>query len=445
MEQKNSLTEGKILSALIKFAIPVLLALFLQSLYGGVDLLIVGQFASTADVSGVATGSMLMQTITMVITGLAMGITIVVGQKIGEEQPEEAGQAIGAGIFLFIVFAVVMTFFMVAFTGQISELLHAPEEAMNQTNLYIRICGVGSAFVVAYNVLGAIFRGIGDSKTPLMTVVIACIFNIVGDLFFVAVLGLGAAGAALATVISQGVSVLISMIVIMKKQLPFEFEKSSIRFDKKLIARELKLGVPIGLQELLVGLSFLIIQTVVNSIGVVESAGVGVGEKLCGFIMLVPSSFMQSMAAFVAQNVGASKHDRAKKALLYGILTSFVVGIVIGSFTFIRGDLLASIFTKEPEVILAAHSYLKAYAVDTLLTAILFCMIGFYNGYGYTMFVMIQGLIGAIAVRVPLVFLFSQLENTSLFKIGLATPCASVVQIILAVGFLMVLKKRKQI
>ncbi len=438
MENNQQFTSGGVLSSLIKFAIPVLAAMFLQSLYGGVDLLIVGQFAETADVSGVATGSVLMQTVTMIITGLSMGITIYLGQKIGEKNNEEAGKAIGTGVILFAIIGLILSALLIVFTKDLANVLHAPEEAFVQTCEYIMVCGFGTIFIGFYNLLGAIFRGIGDSKTPLLTVFIACIFNIAGDLLFVAMLGLGAMGAALATIIAQAVSVVISLIIIKKKPLPFTIKKEYICLDKRVVRKELQLGTPIALQEFLVGISFLVIQMVVNSIDVIASAGVGVAEKLCAFIMLVPSAFSQSMSAFVAQNIGAGFKDRAIKALKYGILASLCAAAVIGTFTFFKGDLLASIFTKDAAVIVQAHDYLKAYAIDTFFTAILFCYIGYYNGCGNTFFVMIQGILGAFTVRVPVVFFMSSLPDTNLFKIGLATPASSLFQIILCIGFMLI-------
>lgn len=437
MEQTKNFTTGGVLSSLIKFAIPVLAAMFLQSLYGAVDLLVVGQFAETVDISGVATGSLLMQTVTMIITGLSMGVTVYVGQKIGEKNEEEAGKAIGSGIVLFILIGAFLSVLLVVFTKQLASLLHAPVEAYVQTCEYILVCGSGTIFIGLYNLLGAIFRGIGDSKTPLFTVFVACVINIVCDLLFVAVMDLGAMGAALATIIAQAVSVIVSILIIVKKPLPFTFKKEYICFNKRLIWRELRLGTPIALQEFLVGVSFMVIQTVVNSINVTASAGVGVAEKVCAFIMLVPSAFSQAMSAFVAQNIGAGYKDRALKALKCGIITSFCVAMVIGSFTFFRGNLLASIFTKDLEVIEQAFQYLKAYAVDTFLTAILFCFIGYYNGCGKTLFVMIQGIAGAFCVRIPVTFLMSNLPDTTLFHIGLATPASSVVQIVMCVIFMM--------
>ena len=251
MGRPRSLTEGNIFSSLIRFAVPVLFTLFLQALYGGVDLLVVGQFAQTADVSGVATGSMLLQTVTMVVTGLSMGITILVGERIGRREPEDAGRAIGGGICLFACFAVLLTAVLVGGAEVLARLMHAPEHAFHQTVLYIRICGAGSLFIVAYNVLGSIFRGIGDSRTPLLTVAIACVINIFGDLLLVAGFHMGAAGAALATVAAQTVSVLVSLFLIRlrRRSLPFAFSRRHLRFHRDIIGAELRLGTPVALQE----------------------------------------------------------------------------------------------------------------------------------------------------------------------------------------------------
>ena len=445
MDRSQSFTEGPIFSPLIRFSVPVLLALFLQALYGAVDLLIAGRFGGDlADVyvSGVATGSQLMHSLTIVITGLAMGLTVYVGDRIGAGEYEEAGRIIGNGIFFFCILSAAVTAVMIVSSGFLAGLMQAPEAAFESTVLYIVICSAGTVFIVAYNLLGSIFRGIGDSRIPLIAVVIACFFNILGDLFFVAVLHMGAAGAALATVIAQGLSVLISLFIIRRRRLPFSFSLRYIRPNGKHIKRILRLGLPIALQDLLVSLSFLVILAIVNNFGLVESAGIGIAEKVCAFLMLVPCAFMQSMSAFVAQNIGARKHDRASKALKYGILTSLAAGVVIGYVTFFHGDILAGIFTKDAEVIVPAFDYLKAYAIDCVLTSFLFCFMGYFNGKGNTTFVMIQGIIGGIGVRLPVAWLMSRVVPVTLFHIGLATPMSSVVQIIICIVFFFATSKR---
>lgn len=430
--RQQTLTRGPILRSLLFFAFPVLLSLLLQAMYGAADLIIVGQFSGTSEQSGVATGSQLFNIITMVITGLSMGVTVFVGHAIGCGQKERAGRGIGAGIAIFALVAVGVTAAVVPGSDLLTGWMHAPAEAFAHTSSYVRICGMGTVFIVAYNVIGAVFRGIGDSRTPLLTVAIACVINIVGDLVLIAGFGMGAAGAAIATVAAQAVSVVCSLCLICrKKALPFRFSLSYIRLDRAHAGKILLVGIPIALQEMLVQISFLFIQVVVNDMGVVESAAVGVAEKVCSFLMLVASAYMQSISAFVAQNNGAGAYERSRKALLYGIRTALAAGAAMGALAFFGGSLLAAIFSREPLVISGAHAYLKAYAIDCLLTAILFCCVGYFNGCGKTFFVMVQGIVGAFCVRIPAVYLISHIEGASLFHIGLATPISSVVQITL--------------
>ena len=400
-------------------------------MYGAVDLLIVGKFASSVDVSAVSTGSQIMMTITNLVTSFAMGTTILLGQRIGEGRGREGGKVIGSSICLFGVIAGFFTILIPALCRPLSTLMNAPEEAFEETAAYIRICGLGSLFIIAYNLIGSIFRGIGDSKTPLMTVMIACVCNIAGDLLLVAVFGMGTAGAAIATVAAQMISVMISMLILRRKGLPFQVERSDLHFDGSIIRKVTALGVPIALQDFLVGISFLVLLAIVNGLGLVASAGIGVAEKVCGFIMLIPAAFMQAMAAFVAQNIGAGKYRRAKKSLLYAIAVSSLLAVVMFVITFWRGELLSGIFANDSEVILASADYLKAYAIDCLLTCFLFCFIGFFNGLGMTRFVMIQGIIGAFLVRIPVAFLMSRQVPVSMFHIGLATPCSTIIQVIL--------------
>lgn len=445
MKENTNFTEGSIARPLIGFALPVLFAMCLQSLYGAVDLLVVGQFGTAADVSAVATGSQMMQMVTVIITGLAMGTTILLGQALGSQRKDDAGNIVGSSICFFILLALGITVLMLCITEPFTRLMHAPEEAFSKTMQYVRICSGGTLFIVAYNVLGSIFRGLGDSKTPLFTVLCACIFNIGGDLLFVAGLHMQASGAALATVLAQAFSVILCIIIVKKKGMPFSFSRKNIKFDKEIIGRIVIIGLPIALQDGLVNMSFLAINSIVNSLGVIASAGVGVAEKVCAFIMLVPSSFSQSLSAFVAQNVGAGKKKRARKSMLYGMCASIVAGVVMAYLAFFHGQLLSGIFSGQENVVLAAADYLKAYAIDTLVVSFLFCYIGYFNGCGKTTFVMIQGIVGAFLVRIPVSYFVSKTAGATLFKIGLATPASTVVQIILCtLFFVYVLKKEKE-
>lgn len=430
-EKEHNFTQGPILPALLKFALPVLLALLLQAMYGAVDLQVVGRFGAAADISAVSTGSEIMRTLTMILTGLSMGITVLLGQKLGEGKPEEAGRTVGSGVCLFGVLALAMTAAALAGAPALARLMRAPADAFAGTVTYVRICAGGSVFIVAYNLLGSIFRGLGDSRMPLLTVFIACVLNVLGDLLLVGGCGMGVAGAAIATVLAQAVSVALSLLVIRRRPLPFPMTRADFCFDRAVIGRILRLGTPVALQDLLVSLSFLAIIAIANNMGTVPSAGVGVAEKLCAFVMLVPSAYMQSMSAFVAQNIGANREDRARRALLWGIASSLAAGLVMGWGAFFHGKVLAGLFAQDTAVIAAAADYLRAYAVDCLLTSFLFSFIGYFNGHGRTLFVMAQGLTGALGVRLPLALWMSRRFPGDLFRMGLATPASTVVQILL--------------
>ncbi len=444
MQTNIRFTQGKILSPLLKFALPVLGALILQAMYGAVDLLVVGRFGSPADVSAVSTGSQLMHTLTTIITGLAMGATILLGQRIGSGAGESEGNIIGSAICLFSGLGALITVVVPLLAAPLAQLMHAPTEAFEQTVKYIAICAGGGFFIVAYNLLGSIFRGIGDSRTPLFTVLVACVVNIAGDLLFVAVFHMAAAGAALATVLAQGVSVVLCLLVIRRRGLPFPFSRKNIRPHGRLCLHILKLGAPVALQDLLVSISFLVILAIVNGLGLVASAGIGVAEKLCAFIMLVPSAFSQSLSAFVAQNIGAGKPERARRAMACGMAASFLLGCIMAWAAYFHGNVLGSIFARDAQVIAAGADYLRAYAIDTLLVSFLFCFIGYFNGCGSTAFVMLQGLAGAFGVRIPISWIMSRQADASLFRIGLATPASTIVQIVLCTLFFFHMKRRQE-
>lgn len=432
-------TKGKIMKSLILFAGPVLFAMFLQALYSAADLLIVGKIATKADVSGVAIGSQLMTTLTNMIVSFATGATIYLGQKIGEKKAHEGGIIIGNAILFFGLMGLLMSLSLPLLSGPLAHLLKAPAQSFTQTKHYIMICGGGAMMIVAYNVLGAIFRGIGDSTTPLITVAIAALINVFGDLLLVDYFHMGAAGAAIATVSSQTISVIISLVMIKGRTLPFTMSKQDIRFKRNVTKQIIIFGLPIALQDFLVSLSFLVLLAIVNTLGVTASAGVGVAEKVCAFLMLVPSAFMQSMSSFVEQNKGAGKVDRAIKGVKIAIGFSSLIGLVMFVFAFFHGDMLGSIFSSERSVIAACAQYLKAYGIDCLLTCFLFCLVGFFNGMGHTTFVMIQGLMSAFLIRIPVAYIMSMMTG-KLFFIGLAIPASTIVQIIIC---LLYLRKRK--
>ena len=439
----SDFTQGSILKKLSLFMLPVLGALILQAAYGAVDLLVVGRFGSTAGLSAVSTGSQILNLVTFVVTQLAMGVTVLIARYFGEKRPEQISAVLGGAAVVFTILSVGIFILLVGFARPISVLMQAPEEAVGLTVSYVRICGGGILFIVAYNMLAAIFRGLGDSKSPLLFVLVACIFNIVGDLVLVAGFHLDAAGASIATVFAQAVSVVCAIVILLKKDLPFKIQKSDLCLNSQC-GKFLSIGLPLALQEFLTQLSFLALCAFVNRLGLSASSGYGVACKIVNFAMLVPSSLMQSMASFVSQNIGAGNRQRAKKSMFTGI----GIGLVIGSFVFalvmLKGDLLSSAFTTDAEVIANAYAYLKGFAPETLVTAVLFSMVGYFNGNNKTVWVMIQGLVQTLLVRLPMAYFMSVQPNASLTNIGLAAPTSTAVGIVLNVCFFLYLERKSK-
>lgn len=444
MKSDNSdFTQGSILKKLSLFMLPILGALVLQAAYGAVDLLVVGRFGSTAGLSAVSTGSQVLNLVTFVVTQFAMGITVLIARYLGEKKPEYIGPVIGGGTVVFALISAVLFVIMVALARPISVLMQAPAEAVDLTASYVRICGGGIFFIVAYNLLSAIFRGLGDSKSPLLFVLVACIVNIVGDLVLVAGFGLDAAGAAIATVAAQAVSVVCAVVMLLKKGLPFQFHKSDFRLNTQC-RKFLGIGLPLAMQEFLTQVSFLALCAFVNRLGLEASSGYGVACKIVNFAMLIPSSLMQSMASFVSQNIGAGSKKRAKQAMFTGIGIGLVFGCAVFALVWCKGDLLAGVFTTDAAVIANAFAYLKGFAPETIVTAILFSMVGYFNGNNKTVWVMVQGLVQTLLVRLPMAYLMSIQPNASLTKIGLAAPTSTLVGIALNVVFYLYLERRSR-
>lgn len=443
MSNTADFTQGSILKKLCRFMLPVLGALILQAAYGAVDLLVVGRFGSTSGLSAVSTGSQVLNLVTFVVTQLAMGVTVLIARYIGEKREKEIGAVLGGAAVVFTILAGCLFVLLVLFARPISVLMQAPQEALALTASYVRICGCGILFIVAYNVLSAVFRGLGDSRSPLLFVLVACLVNVAGDLVLVAGLHLDAAGAALATVLAQAVSVGCALAILRRKKLPFTFRKSDVRLNEQC-RRFLAIGLPLALQEFLTQLSFLALCAFVNRLGLAASSGYGVASKIVSFVMLVPSALMQSMASFVAQNIGAGNVKRAKKSTFTGIAVGVAFGIVMFALVLRKGDVLAGLFSTDAEVVRRGFEYLRGFAPETIVTAVLFSMVGYFNGSNRTLWVMIQGLIQTLLVRLPLAYYMSIQPNASLTKIGLAAPVSTMVGIVLNVGFYIYLDRAEK-
>lgn len=441
--ERTDFTQGSILKKLSWFMLPVLGSLILQAAYGAVDLLVVGRFGTTSGLSAVSTGSQVLNLVTFVVTQLAMGITVLIAKYLGEKRPEQIAPVLGGASVVFLCISCVLFVILTGFAGPVSRLMQAPEESAELTVSYVRICGSGIFSIVAYNVLSAVFRGMGDSRSPLIFVLAACAVNVLGDLVLVAGFHMDASGAALATVAAQTVSVFLAAVLLIKKKLPFSMKKTDFGFYPQC-RKFLQIGIPLALQECLTQISFLALCAFVNRLGLEASSGYGVASKIVSFAMLIPSALMQSMASFVSQNVGAGNQNRAKKSMFTGIGMGLAFGLAVFSFVMVKGDVLSGFFSTDDAVIRNSFAYLKGFAPETIATAILFSMVGYFNGNERTVWVMVQGLIQTVLVRLPLAYFMSIQPDADLTKIGLAAPVSTTVGIFLNILFYIYLSWRQK-
>lgn len=445
----QTFTEGPVLSALLRFSVPVLLALLLQALYGAVDLWAVGKFADTADISAVSTGSQTMLIATGLITGLSTGTMIRLAQKIGQKDSHGAAQTVCASIQILGVLGLFLSILLVFSANFIARLMNTPPEAFSQTVHYIQICGGGSLCIAAYNLLSAVYRGMGDSRSPLIFVLIACLTNIFGDITLIAGFHMGAAGAAAATVAAQAVSVILSCVFICKKGLPFPIHKDHFQFHRKLSLDIIRLGFPIALQDMCSEFSYLFIIGIVNTLGVTISAGVGIAEKLVIFILLIPTCYMQSISAFSAQNVGAGKLHRAKRCLWTGMGTAVFLGGIAAYVSYFHGDVLSLLFLGDTAgsdaalVIASSAEFLKATSIECFVLSIAYCLTGYFNGLGKTAFVMAQGLISIFLIRMPFAWFAGHRSSPRLFYIALATAFSAIFTLVVCLIYYAILDIRE--
>lgn len=436
MEKNTVLTEGKVVPTLLKFALPFLLASLLQALYGAADLLVVGQFSNSAQVSAVATGSQIMQTITGVILGLTTGGTVLIGHYLGAKKHKDIAESIGTIICIFGIMAATLTVIMVLMTSTITNLMNTPTQAIEYTKQYIFICSCGIPFIIGYNALSGILRGLGNSKAPLLFISVACVMNIIVDLILVLGLHMGAPGAAIATVSSQAISFILGILYIKKIGFRFEFNRNHIRIEPGKAKKIFKLGLPIALQDGLINISFIIITAVINKMGLTASASVGVVEKIIVFAMLPTIAFASSIAAMTAQNMGAGKQERAKQCLYIGVGCSLIIATIFYGYVQWNPTVLTSLFSKDVEVIETAALYLKSYSFDCILVCFVFCMNSFFSGCGNSLFPMIHSLIATFIIRIPLSFALSKIAGITLYEIGFASPLATFASLVMCIIYM---------
>lgn len=424
MKQK-SLTEGNILSTLLIFAVPFLIANILQSLYGAVDLFVVGKYCDAASVAAVSTGTQVTQIVTSLVTGLTLGSTVIIGQYMGKREYETVKKTIGTTLTVFAVVALILTALMLAFERPLLQILSTPEESFALTMRYVAICAAGNIFVCGYNAISAILRGYGDSTRPMVFVGISCGLNILLDFAFVKFVGMGVSGTALATIISQGCSMMLAILYLKRSNFIFDFRLKSFRPSGALVKELAVVGIPISLQELMIRISFLYLMTVMNSCGVYAAAVVGISSKYDVFAMLSGTSVANALAAITAHNIGAGKPERARRSLWYGLSFALCISFLFWIWAQVSPQSMIRVFSADENVIAAGVPFFRSCSYDYFLVTIVFCLNGYLNGRQKTIWTMVSSCCGALLLRIPMVYLFAGLFSQDLGMLGRIAPTVS--------------------
>lgn len=423
--KENHLTEGNLIKALLYFAVPFLIANILQSLYGAVDLFVVGRYCGYESVAAVSTGTQVTQIVTSLITGLTLGSTILVGEGMGSKRYDLVKQIIGTTLTVFVLVAIILSVVMLVFERQILLLLHTPEESFNLTMQYVSVCLAGTVFICGYNAISAILRGYGDSTSPMAFVAISCVLNIALDFLLVKYGQMGVVGTALATVVSQAASMVIAIIYLKKKKFIFDFSFSSFLPSWGIVKRLAKVGIPISFQEMMVRVSFLYLTSVMNHCGVYAASIVGIGSKFDVFAMLSATSMANALAAITAQNIGAGKPERARKSLWYGLGFALMVSCLFWLWAQVSPQSMIRVFSDDNNIIAAGIPFFRSCSYDYIMVAIVFCLNGYLNGRQKTIWTMVSCSAGALLLRIPMVYLFGRYFADDLGKLGMIAPIVS--------------------
>lgn len=439
---EKNLTTGSVFKNIIYFSLPYLLSYFLQTLYGMADLFIIGQFNGVASTTAVSIGSQVMHMLTVMIVGLAMGTTVSIAQAVGGGNKRKAAKDIGNTVTLFMTVSLALTAILLIFTNKIVSAVSTPSEAAGETVKYLTICFMGIPFITAYNVISSVFRGMGDSKSPMYFIAVACGANIILDYIFIGALRLGAAGAALGTTLSQAASVIISLIVILKQHI-IVIEKSDFKPTHTIMSKILKIGIPIALQDGLIQIAFIIITVIANRRGLSDAAAVGITEKIISFVFLVPSSMLSAVSALGAQNIGAKKPKRAVLTLRYAVIIAVIFGTIVSGSVQFAAENIVSMFTSSGDVIRLGGQYFRGYIWDCIFAGIHFSFSGYFCACGKSGLSFMHNIIAIALVRVPGVYLTSKLFPTTLFPMGLATAAGSLVSVMICIIAFTVIRNRE--
>lgn len=441
MMEKN-LTTGSVLKTILLFALPYLFSYFLQTLYGMADLFIIGQYRGVDGITAVSNGGQVMHMLTVIIVGLAMGATVTIGRAVGANRQEEAALAIGNTVTLFMVVAVVVTAVLLVCVTPIVHLIGTPAEAVEGTRQYLTICFVGIPFITAYNIISSIFRGMGDSRSPMYFIGIACVANIALDYLFMGSFDMGPAGAALGTTLAQTLSVVIALWAIRRRQTGIRLSGKYFRPQRVMFSRILKIGIPVAVQDGCIQIAFIVITVIANHRGLNDAAAVGIVEKVIGALFIVPSSMLAAVSALAAQNIGAGKHDRAAKTLRYAIFITVAYGVVVNLLIQLTAESVIGFFTTDAAVILLGSQYIRGYIWDAIFAGVHFCFSGYFCAYGRSYLGFLHNILSITLVRIPGSYLTSARFPDTLLPMGMAAPAGSLLSVGICLGAYLILKRR---
>lgn len=439
---EKNLTSGSVFKNIAYFSLPYLLSYFLQTLYGLADLFIIGQYNGVGSITAVSIGSQVMHMLTVMIVGLAMGSTVTIGKAVGARDKRQASFTVGNTVTLFMGVSAVTMVFLLFLVKSIVAVMSTPEEAVNDTISYLTICFIGIPFITAYNIISSIFRGMGDSKSPMYFIAVACVMNILLDYLFIGVFGLGAAGAALGTTLSQTVSVIVSFIVIRKQNMGLSLKKEFFKPRKDLMKQILKIGLPVMFQDGFIQIAFIVITVIANRRGINDAAAVGIVEKIIGIVFLVPSTMLSTVSALSAQNIGAGKHDRAALTLKYASCIVIIYGVLVSAATQFISEPIVGLFTDDAPVILSGGQYLRGYIWDCLFAGVHFSFSGYFCAYGQSGISFLHNMVSIVCARIPGAYFASKYFPDTLFPMGLAAPIGSLLSVIICVAAYIILKQR---
>ena len=430
----KDLTKGSIAGNIMSFSLPYMLAYFLQILYGLADLFVIGQYCDVDSTTAVSNGAQVMYMVTVVLIGLAMGTTVLTARSVGAKDNERTRQIVGNTISMFIVIAIVLMGLLLSLRGSIVSVMDTPSEAIDGMNRYLTVCFIGIPFIIAYNIIASIFRGLGDSRSPMYFVAVACAFNIVLDYVFIGYFGLGAMGAALGTTLSQMASVVFALCSIRRHRGVLDVSREDLRLKKDVVKHILKIGLPIAMQDGFIQISFLAITVIANGRGLVDAAAVGIVEKFIGLVFIVPSAMLSTVSAISAQNIGAGKMPRAVSTMRCAMLITTIYGTVCAIALQFVPELAVGIFTDNAQVLAQGSDYLRGYVWDCIFASIHFCFSGFFTACGYSIISFVHNSISIVTARIPLAWLSSHLYPDTLYPMGLSTCTGSIVSCIICVG-----------